>query len=476
MSGSTAAAVVGGSGASPEQPSANTIDSRVTAYPDRIRLDLPGDPAHWTGTESIRAHPLAEAPSPRARTVSTHLRRRLSSGCSDSTIRGVTQSRKIHYLNADFDLRLRARARWKGKSSLRRQVRELSWQGVLGASEGDVVYTPEAPPGEFIEHLREVGLAHASVSSQFDASWSGEFAPYGWSDEAIELNRRLANPVRHPAFETVRRVNSRGFALDLERSLGVESSSGAMVRSVVELERRLEASPVGSGWIVKGQHGNSGLANRRLRGASLTDADRSFVARCLEDDDALLVERRHDRVRDWCVVFDVPFERASARIHETVCTTDGALIGALFDREVEVPGALYETAEGVAARLDGARYFGPACIDAYHWRDGDRLRLREIADVNCRLSMSSAAFRARQRLAPRQVLYYRFFNRGKLDLPETISGATAALGEHRFEPATRRGILFTSPLDGLKLSAMFVESDRERVFALERWFRGRFER
>ena len=83
---------------------------------------------------------------------------------------------------------------------------------------------------------------------------------------------------------------------------------------------------------------------------------------------------------DFCVVFDVPFDSRGVRVHETACTRDGALVGALFDTDGgELAGwseELIRTAERVATMLDGKGYFGPVCIDAFSWRDGERLRYR----------------------------------------------------------------------------------------------------
>jgi hypothetical protein len=126
-------------------------------------------------------------------------------------------------------------------------------------------------------------------------------------------------------------------------------------------------------------------------------------------------------------------------------------------------------AERVAARLDQEGYFGPVCVDAFTWRDGDRSRLRSLVDLNCRLSMSDAAHRLWQRMAPDRTVFYRFFNRRKIELPADLPDALVALGEHGYDRDSRRGILLASP------AFVFVADGRSEIFALERWFRDRFE-
>ena len=62
-----------------------------------------------------------------------------------------------HYLNSDFDLSLRPRPKQLEQPKLVRQVRELSVQGILGASGDDSVVVRAEVPAEFLEHLELCG-------------------------------------------------------------------------------------------------------------------------------------------------------------------------------------------------------------------------------------------------------------------------------------------------------------------------------
>ena len=112
---------------------------------------------------------------------------------------------------------------------------------------------------------------------------------------------------------------------------------------------------------------------------------------------------------------------------------------------------------------------------AFSWRDTDRVRLRALADLNCRLSMSDGAHHFWRRLGADRAVYYRFFNRRKLNLPTDMSQALAALGQRRYATSRRHGILLVSPLHFAKLAVVFVAKNRSEIFALEREFRARFE-
>jgi hypothetical protein len=399
----------------------------------------------------------------------------------------VADSPTAHYLNSDFDLSLRPRPRQVGNPALVRQVRELSVQALLGASDRDSVLVRAEVPREFLAHLAESGLPVPRLLRHPEVDPVAHFRPFGWSAEAIELNRLHERPAEHPPLSSIRRVNSRSLALELEADLAPEGPSGTVVESPAELDAFLARAPAAIEWVVKSEHGHAGLANRRLGRPRLTPADRRFVDDRFAEDDRLVVEPWLARERDWCVVFDVPFDRSALRVHETLCTRDGALIGALFDPGGD-PGTWSEdlaaTAERVASKLDAEGYFGAVCVDAFTWREGDRLRLRPFVDLNCRRSMSDGAYRLWRRWAPERTLYYRFFNRRKLSLPAELPRALAALGQHRYDRAERRGILLVSPLQlGAaaqtwrpgKVAVIFVADERSGVFELERWFRDRFE-
>lgn len=393
-----------------------------------------------------------------------------------------------YYVNADFDLGLRPRPRQLERPALVRQIRELSVQSLLGAHAGDCALIRAQVPTEFLDYLTESGISLPRLLSHPDIDPDTSFRPFGWSSEAIALNRQFHRASKHPPLSVIERVNSRSFAQQLETEISPAGPLATVVESREQLESFLGHAPATSAWVVKSEFGNAGLANRRLRRPGLSTTDRRFVDERLAEDDRLVVEPWLSRERDWCMVFEVPFGASSFRVHETVYTSDGALIGALFDPDpIDLEpwfDDLAATAERIAARLTSEGYFGPVCVDAFTWNDRERTRLRALVDLNCRLAMSDGAYRLWRRVAPGQTVYYRFFNRRKLNLPEELSRSLVLLEDRRYDRAARRGILLASPtelsLDGEpwrpgKLAVIFAGAEREEVLALERWFRRRFE-
>jgi hypothetical protein len=174
-------------------------------------------------------------------------------------------------------------------------------------------------------------------------------------------------------------------------------------------------------------------------------------------------------------------------VHETVCTAAGALVGARFTpatEDSEICEALAESARHVARRLTAEGYFGPVCQDAFVWNDGGARRLRPLVDLNCRRSMSDGAYRLWRRIAPDRHLFYRFFSRRRLRLPEDQQARIEALGARGFTVARGEGILLASPVSfaagrgsapTAKPAVLFIAHRAREVHALERWFRDRFE-
>ena len=377
-----------------------------------------------------------------------------------------------HYLNADFDLGLRPRPAWQGRASVRRQVEQLSAQAMLGADEHDSALVRCHVPEEFLSYLHGQGIPAPRLLRHPETDPQSRLSPLGWSVEAMELNRRHHKPVKHPAPAVIEHTNSRSFSRDLEAEMYPSPPPGVIVTSTGEVESMLASGEPGEEWILKAEHGNSGLANRRLRTPALTDADDRFLANALAEDDRLVVEPWLDRTRDWCVVFGVPFRPSEFRIHETVYTRDGAMIGALFEPTETGSGPWYgelrAMAGQVAGCLEAEGYWGPVCVDAFEFRSDRDAALRPLADLNCRRSMSDGAYRFWQRNAPDRCLYYRFFNCRKLSLPDTMPIMQTALGEYAYDSKSRCGTLLASPLRmgrereirPSKLAVVFMAEDR----------------
>ncbi len=396
----------------------------------------------------------------------------------------------VEYLcNAEFDLSLR-RA-WAGQLSSR-YLDEMSCQWITAGGPRDAVCVRRKVPDSFVETLRAAGLEIPTLASEDSCPGDRELAPFGWNRRAIEHNRCHAVPTEHPDLDVVRRANSRSFSTEVEQL--VEPSAlpaPARASSLFEVQQ-LVATPseTGKGWVVKADHGNAALANRRVPPGELTGSHRRQIGQWLEEDDTVFVEPWCQRTADLCVTFSLERNGSVTKLamHETIQTADGGFIGALFDRDAPLLSrhrrALEHAASVAADRLHTIGYFGPVCIDAFTYVADGVERLRPVVDINARRNISLAARRPISRLGPNRCALWRFFSAHRLRLPDVPS--RAHLGTAAYDPQSRCGVLVTSPPvtrspDGVarhasKISVLVLAPDRGGVLELERTFRQQWER
>lgn len=395
-----------------------------------------------------------------------------------------------HLLNADFDLSLRPRWRPPVGESARRRISDLAWHALFLAEPGDSVLVPEPVPQDFADYLDRTGIPTPKVTVEPDRRDEQQLSVFGWNADAAERNVYYRTPFEHPTLDTVLRVNGRRFSARLEDELFGGGHTLAEIRSEAELLEHLRSAPdAPDGWILKAEHGNAGLGNRRLRTRNLVDGDLKLVRRLLEEDDLVIFERWRRRQRDLCATFVVTSSGETNRygLHETITTADGALIGALFEEDheplAEWRPAMAHAVGAVANRLAEAGYFGPACIDAFVWDDDGHPRLRPLVDLNARREMSAGPSTLWRRLGGRGAAYWRFFTRRKLRLPDSYVELEHALGNDAYDAAHGSGVLVTAPLwvgserrAVAKAAMLLLGNDRDEVFALDHRIRERFEK
>ena len=393
-------------------------------------------------------------------------------------------------LNADFDLSLRPRWRPPEGETARHRISDLAWHALFLAEPVDSVLTSEPAPGDFVEYLERSGIDMPTLTVKPAIRADLCLSPMGWNANAAERNGHYRTPVDHPSLEAVVLVNGRCFSACLEAELFGGDHTIAEIRSEAELREHLRCAPdAPDGWILKADHGNAGLGNRRLRGRELSNGDLKVIRRFFDEDDVVLLERWRRRQRDLCATFVVTASGKANRfgLHETITTADGALIGALFEKDpeplVEWRPAMARAVEAVANRLAEAGYFGPACIDAFVWDDDGHPRLRLLVDLNARREMSAGASTLWRRLGGRGAAYWRFFTRRKLRLPDNYVELENALGNDAYDADRGIGTLVTAPLwlgserrAVAKVAMLLLGRNRNEVFALDRRIRELLEK
>lgn len=392
-----------------------------------------------------------------------------------------------YFVNADFDLSLRPNRRVETVDGRGQQASEMPYHLLLFGIGGDAVLIDAAPEEAFLAYLERAGLPRPVTTALSGHTPGAQFVPFGWNEEAAGINSSYTPPVPSPPLDVVRRVNGRRFAARVERELFECDEILGVFDTPDEIEACIACRPPEEAWLLKSEHGNAGLGNRRLRSPSLSESDREVARRLLAEDACVLVEKWRNRVLDIATVFELDRDGSVKDLcaYEVVNTADGAYIGSIFDRASEVVDpwlpAVTDVALRVAERLAQEGYFGPVCLDHFVWSDGGDSRLRPLSDLNARLQVSAPIFQMWRSWGADRVVYWRLFAARKLRLPSDYLELETALGGDAFEATNRRGILVTSPflVAGRRLrrvGVLLAGDGRAEVDAMDRSLRERFEK
>jgi len=395
-----------------------------------------------------------------------------------------------YFVNADFDLSLRRGWNQPSDDAGSRQARRLPMHLLLLGTAGNSVLLPERPSDAFLGYLDRLDLPRPSFNLIPAINPEARFTPFGWNRAAAALAQRYRRPTSHPPLEVVRRVNGRRFSAVLERELFDGSHFLGEFSTVNALDSLLAAQPPQEeGWILKANHGNAGLGNRRLRERFLSEVDLRLTHRFLTEDDWVLLEQWRPRVLDIAATFDLSSggKVQEFHLHEVVNTADGAFIGALFDRESPAiepwRKEMREAVALIAKEIVGAGYFGPVCIDAFTWDEAGTQRLRPLVDLNARMHVSAPVLRLWRQWQMERVVLWRFFSGRRVVLPDDYAKFETALGDDAFDPRTRCGIILTSQVDvgeasrrSMRFGVLISGVSRVEVEGMESRFRERFGR
>ena len=391
-----------------------------------------------------------------------------------------------YFVNVDFDLSLRPNRKRETVDGRGQQASEMPFHLLFFGTGGDSVLVDVAPNEGFLAYLERAGFSRPVTRVLPALAPDAWFAPFGWNVEAEEINELYARPAPHPPLDIVKRVNGRRFAAELERELFKSDEIVGIFGGPDEIEACISSRPPEMGWLLKSEHGNAGLGNRRLRSSKLSQSDRVVMHRLLAEDACVLVEKWRNRVLDIATVFELDPGGTVRDLYayEVVNTADGAYIGSIFDHASEILDpwlpAVTDVALQVAERLAEEGYFGPVCLDHFVWTEGGGRRLRPLVDLNARFQVSAPILRLWRSWGPEVVVYWRLFASRKLRLPTDYLELEAALRGDAFDVTSRRGVLVTSPFDvaGKKLrrvGVLLAGDSRAEVEEMDRRLRERFE-
>ena len=323
---------------------------------------------------------------------------------------------RLFYGNFDFEESLIRPNGQSRSKAVERILAELATTWVAVAEQDDLIWCPLPVNQGFVDRLQEAGWPRFRLVSRLDEIPPGcEFAPWGWTEEAVAFGERAQAVFDTPPLEAVKDVNSRQFSYELSQSLRKPLSESAVVTTVDELIGTIHHENLGEGhWIIKTEFSQASRdryiwsnqnsqnfdemvswANRQT-----SRGQRLYVEPFLQCEAEVGVQLEIDRTGDVKLVglAEMIIGAGSSRY-------DGSIVSPPADQAVWQKAVTVALDFGRAAAERG--YFGPMGIDAMRYRDHDgTIRLQPIQDVNARWTMGRLSLGLRRYVPDNATAYW----------------------------------------------------------------------
>ena len=491
-------------------------DSETAAILERIYRDEIGHVKHgltwfrrwqeagmseWEAYRQTLRFPLGPA---RAKGIGFNRAGRLQAGLSTDYIDELelfSQSRgrcpAVYWFNANCEEQV---ALGRPGFTPTRRVAELEadFQALpmLLCARDDVVLLREKPSAAFLRRMQELGLA---IPEFVECSADGLAAlaerkvnalrPWGWSPDSAQLLAPLVAGLPRggegPCWsKAIRRLYAKSWsAARLGEFLAVEAADylcgtdvvgtacSTVEQALAEIGRLAEVGF--DAVVVKAIYGSSGRGQIHCRGGQVRAEQCGRLENILRQQGQVVVEPWLDKVVDLSLHFDVGVEGAAAVAGWTRFLTDGrgqyrgAFVGSLTaGLDEQVKRFLYgdgrdarrlarlggQLAEWLAEPLRAAGYQGPVGVDAMVYRDGDRLRLKPIVEINPRTTMGRVALKLQQAVNSARTALWLVISRREVTAAGFASLAECAVALEAAHPARMMpdgkqlsgGVLFTT--------------------------------
>lgn len=389
----------------------------------------------------------------------------------------ITKPGREWFCNAEFDLTLTpdpSPTQWERGEERKKETvtprllnvaREMAWQLWPALAKGDRLLVPSAPPQDYLDYLMNLGFDLPEFALKSDPNHV--FTPFGWNQEASDLNQRHSHPSEHPELAVVAKVNSREFSLQLEAEWGAH-----FCRTSEELKKWFVTAASGR-WVAKGNHGHAGIGQLRFSLPEEAGEIQAALNRILEAQGGLVLEPEQKILVEFGCLFLLSKQGSilASRCHRLLSFSGGGFAGALWlPRDSEFlrwQSAIEKSLSDIAIRLHREGYFGPVGVDVYAWQNGDEVRFRPLVDLNARCSMALPVHGLSRRFPDRAILISQIPS--SVPLPKSPVELQNRLGDLHFNPAAKRGVFLITPLmPGPRRHAFaFIGEDESDVKALQ---------
>jgi hypothetical protein len=273
------------------------------------------------------------------------------------------------WLNLDANLELEQPARYRRRPELQGRMRTLATRMTTLLRPDDVV----------LDGTRDAPALGATLALAFCPTPSA----------AQALAALGFEPPASPPLAALRAVTARGFAAGLGQTL----PGARYVRDLSELERAVREPSLSGEWLLKRDFSFAGRERRRVRGGQLDASTAGFARHSFARGQGLQLEPYLQREADFAqhgyllpngALLSAPalLQRCDARGVWQASTPLPE--GALSESEA---AALLGSLRTAGHALREAGYFGPFGVDAFRYRQGERLAFQPRSEINPRFTM-----------------------------------------------------------------------------------------
>lgn len=292
----------------------------------------------------------------------------------------------------------------------------------------DVVLVNRRPRTEFLVELKQAGFelpqfelleeGALSASSELRDRKLGEFSPWAWSPESAALFEPLGNTPDADWLAGICPLYSKAWSAELLGELVDELKTPSWCCRRVHIGRRADSYEDALSQIAairarghqrvvaKMLFGVAGNNMQRLWERELTESQHKWLRRTIEAEGGVLIEPWLERVFDFSFQFHMTTKRlrsvgmvemlndqrgqfqASVSRPKFGVGSDAALMSLLNGPTGGRLKSLHERLRVMLEpRLQAVGFRGALGIDAFAYRDGNRLRLKPITEMNARHTM-----------------------------------------------------------------------------------------
>jgi len=361
----------------------------------------------------------------------------------------------LYWYNADCELELaRESPGYSPNQGTRKVMGELMSCMMFIAKPGDVVLAHKPPSALWLSRMRELGFdlpefwqqpeSARELRKHIEARRWEKLSPWGWTPRSLEMARMVDPsgqkilPVdlavegfwQNPWMELFRKSALPALRKDLRQQLtgddhslwGPQDADGALLYDMTDVLMAVSRlhEQFGTPAVIKSPYGFAGSGMlRAYPGQDMSESQLGWIERQLQLYGAVLIEPWLQRIADISVVWSEDQEALTSFVFHTNAkgqykghslqpvshALDPELRKMMFATQPGQEAAyerLLEVAALIKGRLQERGYRYAAGIDTmlYRWRD--RVYLRVLGEVNCRMTMGHIARGLRKRVNPHQ--------------------------------------------------------------------------